>query len=248
MKGFIFAAGIGSRLRPFTDTHPKALVEVGGKPMLLHVIDRMIATGITDITVNVHHFSSQIIDFLASLQRKANFHISDESRLLLDTGGGLLHARSFIDDNEPVLVHNADILSDIDFLRLLKWHESAEADVTLATQPARVSSRMLFCDTDSRLAGWKNMKSGETRPTIFDSAGCCPCAFAGVHIINPRRVIPVLERYSASRGPVFSVIPFYLENLCDLKITTSALSPDISWFDIGKPETLEAARHYLASR
>lgn len=245
MKGFIFAAGIGSRLKPFTQHHPKALVEVGGKPMLLHVIDRMLEAGISDITINTHHFSQQIVDYVSSLSKDALFHISDESQQLLDTGGGLLHAASFIDGEEPLLIHNADILSDIDFHQLLKCHESSNADATLAVQPYRKSSRMLFYDSTNMLSGWENIATGETRPTGFSPDGYTSCAFSGVHIITPSRVIPTLRRYALSHGNVFSIIPFYLDKLSSLSVSTCSLSENTQWHDIGKPETLEAARRHF---
>ena len=115
MKAMIYAAGLGTRLRPLTDDRPKALIEVGGKPMLQHVIENIKKAGITRAVVNVHHFAGKVIDFL---DRNGNFGIdiaiSDESDRLLDTGGGLLKARPLLDGDEPILLHNADILTDLD--------------------------------------------------------------------------------------------------------------------------------------
>ena len=115
MKAMIFAAGLGTRLRPLTDNMPKALVPVAGKPMLQHVIERMKAAGFNEITINIHHFGEQIIDFVqANQQFGITIHISDERGELLDTGGGIKKARPFLDGDEPFLVHNADILTDVD--------------------------------------------------------------------------------------------------------------------------------------
>ena len=119
MKAMIFAAGLGTRLRPLTDNMPKALVPVAGKPMLQHVIERMKAAGFNDITINIHHFGEQIIDFVqANQQFGITIHISDERGELLDTGGGIKKARPFLDGDEPFLVHNADILTDVDLHKL----------------------------------------------------------------------------------------------------------------------------------
>ena len=132
MKAMVFAAGLGTRLRPLTDNKPKALVEVVGIPMLQHVIQNLAYYGFHDIVINVHHFSKQIIDFL---KRNDNFGqniaISDESDCLLDTGGGILNARHLLDDGEPFLVHNSDILTNLDLKQLYDYHLSNQADATL---------------------------------------------------------------------------------------------------------------------
>ena len=132
MKALVFAAGLGTRLRPLTDHQPKALVPVGGVPMLERVIGRLKAAGFDEITVNVHHFGQQIIDFL---QAKQNFgltiHVSDERNQLLDTGGGILKARPYLDGNEPFLVHNADIMTDIDLGAIYRKHVESQAHATL---------------------------------------------------------------------------------------------------------------------
>ncbi|MDE6126575.1 MAG: NTP transferase domain-containing protein, partial [Muribaculaceae bacterium] len=132
MKGMIFAAGVGSRLRPFTDEHPKALAPVGGIPMLRRVIEKMTEAGISRIVVNVHHFPQQIVSYLEENDNfGADISVSDESAELLDTGGGLLHARRFLDGDEPVLVHNADILTDFDISRMARAHSDSGALATL---------------------------------------------------------------------------------------------------------------------
>lgn len=245
MKGLIFAAGIGSRLRPFTDMHPKALVEVGGKPMLHHVINRMIEAGITDIVVNVHHFPEQIRDFLSTHQFDANIYISDESDMLLDTGGGILKALPLFDGDDIVLAHNADILSDINFKSLQHTHLITDADVTLAVQPHRQSSRMLYA-RNGQLAGWQNLSTGATKPVGFIPSDEMPCAFAGIHIFNPNRIGPLLEDYASSNGRSFSIIPFYLSALHRINITTHNIESSAIWHDIGRPDTLQAARNHYS--
>ncbi len=155
----IFAAGLGTRLKPLTDNLPKALVPINGKPLLEHVMLKLIASGFDEIIVNVHHFSQQIIDFLAA---KNNFgiriEISDESNLLLETGGGIKKAACFFDDNAPFLVHNVDILSDID---LHQFYNQSLLNNSLATLLVsnRTSSRYLLFDTHNNLRGLKKRKN-----------------------------------------------------------------------------------------
>ncbi len=247
MKGFIFAAGIGSRLKPFTDHHPKALVKVDEKPVILHVINRMVEAGITDITINVHHFPNQIIDYISSLSLSATFHISDESKQLLDTGGGLLHALELINGDEAVVAHNADILTNIDLKALIRNHQQSSADATLVTQPWRHSSRLLYYDTETtNLVGWQNTKTLQTRPLGFNPEEYTPCAFAGVHIFSPKQIANPLENYRNNNSEVFSIIPFYLDNLDSLNVKTLQVNENRYWFDVGRPETLELARNYFS--
>ena len=167
MKAMVFAAGLGTRLRPLTDNMPKALVPVGGVPMLQHVILNLKRYGFEDIIVNIHHFGQQVMDFLAE---NGNFgisiHISDERGELLETGGGILKAREFFDDGEPFLVHNADVLTDLDLSEFYKFHLHNSADATLLTAE-RVTSRYLLLDNFNRLNGWINVKTGEVKPAGF---------------------------------------------------------------------------------
>lgn len=163
----IFAAGLGTRLRPLTDHTPKALVSVAGKPMLERVILRLKEAGFNDITVNIHHFGEQIIKFLrANNDFGITIHLSDERDMLLDTGGGIKKARPFLDDNEPFLVHNADILSDINLAELYRHHRESNAEATLLVSQ-RQTSRYLLLDDANRLHGWINKSTGETKPEGF---------------------------------------------------------------------------------
>ena len=162
----IFAAGLGTRLRPLTDHTPKALVSVAGKPMLERVILRLKEAGFNDITVNIHHFGEQIIEFLrANNDFGITIHLSDERDMLLDTGGGIKKARPFLDGNEPFLVHNADILSDINLAELYRHHRESNAEATLLVSQ-RQTSRYLLLDDANRLHGWINKSTGETLSLI----------------------------------------------------------------------------------
>lgn len=246
MKAMVFAAGLGTRLRPLTMEKPKALVEVGGVPALQRVIEKLKAAGVSEMVVNVHHFARQVEDFLS---RNDNFgiqlHVSDENDLLLDTGGGILKARQWLDGNEPFIVHNADIITDFDINRMVDRHRRADADVTLLTAD-RATSRYLCFDGDGRLHGWLNVKTGQTRPAGFYPDGSLrQLAFGGVHVISPS-VFDRLARYSADE--VFSIIPFYSDSCRDLIIKSFMIPAGSNWVDIGKPETLEQANKLFDSK
>lgn len=160
----IFAAGIGSRLRPITDTIPKALVEVGGMPMLQRTLMRMKDAGIIDVVVNVHHHAPKIIEFLAANNGFGmNIAVSDESDELLDTGGGLLKAIHLMGEADAVVLHNADIYTDIPLLPLVERYTQSGADVVLAVNH-RSTSRYLLCDDSKRMRGWMNVTTGEIKP------------------------------------------------------------------------------------
>lgn len=241
MKAIIFAAGLGTRLQPFTLQHPKALVEVNSKPMLQRVIERLRDAGITQIVVTVHHFAQQIIDFIDSNSGfGCDISISDETDLLLDTGGGIAKAAPFLIDDEPFIAYNADILSDFDIHEMIEAHTTSRADVTLLTS-SRNSSRQLYFDTDGRLCGWQNLNTGECRPTEFQPNNICsPASFNGVHIINKKALNLLIEKYAEQ--PVFSITPFYIDNISALNIHAYQPRLDYQWFDIGRNETLAKAR------
>ncbi len=245
----IFAAGLGTRLRPLTNDRPKALVEVGGKPMLQHVICRMIEAGFTDITINIHHFGQKIIDFLdANNNFGINIHISDERDLLLDTGGGILKARKFLDGNEPFLVHNADILTSLDLRAFYDWHCSDSNAVASLLVKHRVTARYLLFDGENHLKGWVNKKTGETRPEGFQyvEGRYDELAFGGVHVISPK-IFPLLEDYSQC-GKVFSIVPLYVGECANCTIRGYVPQKEYTWLDVGKPETLAQAQKMFPDR
>ncbi len=244
MKAIIFAAGLGTRLRPFTLEHPKALVEVNGKPMLQRVIERLRAAEVTQLVINVHHFGQQIVDFL---NENGNFGcdiaISDESHLLLDTGGGIANAASALEGDEPFIAYNADILSDFDITGMIDAHKKSGADVTLLTS-ARPSSRQLYIDNAGRLTGWQNLKTGECRPSDFHPGpDSHPASFNGIHIIN-QKALRLLTNHSKTT-PVFSITPFYISNATTLDIRAYHPTTPYQWYDIGRPETLATARTHF---
>lgn len=244
----IFAAGIGSRLKPFTNSHPKALAPVAGKPALQWAIDKFSRPDIALIVVNTHHFAEQITEYLSSAGVHGNGNycappiaISDESDRLLDTGGGLLKAAPMLSGTEPVWLHNADIITDFDLDDMARTFAADQAYVTLLVSDRPSARRLWFDRATRRLAGWENTATGETRPEGFlpDPATHFPAAFGGVHLIRPDRVFPLLEEYAGIAGPVFSMTPFYIWAARRLSITACVIPGPYRWFDIGTPEKLE---------
>ncbi|MFK7907222.1 MAG: NDP-sugar synthase [Chitinophagales bacterium] len=239
MKAMIFAAGLGTRLRPLTNHKPKALVEVNGTPLLEIVIQRLKQHGFTNIVVNVHYFAKQIIRFLEAKNHfDIQISISDETGLLLETGGGLLKAKPFFEgkDNEPFLVHNVDILSDIDLATLYQSHLQNNPLATLVVRNRKTSRYLLF-DEKNQMCGWKNVKTGEVRMMRDSALSLEPkaLAFSGIHVISPS-----IFQYMPEQESAFSIIETYLQAAKTQKIMAYP-SDDSNWLDVGKPESLAQA-------
>ncbi len=238
MKAMVFAAGLGTRLRPLTDDRPKALVEVDGVPVLQRVIMNLIRFGFDDVVINVHHFADKIERFL---ERNDNFGIditvSDERQLLLDTGGGIAAASESLAGDEPFLVHNVDILTDLDLGKLYRSHCESGADATLLTSD-RATSRYLLFDRENRMKGWTNVSTGEVLPSGLDVEGLVKRAFGGIHVISPSMLKPLCA-YAPQRP--FSIVPFYVSVCRDMFIKSYEPDSDYFWFDIGRHSTLAAA-------
>lgn len=245
MKGMVFAAGLGTRLYPLTADCPKALVEVGGEPMLGRVIRKLIDAGVDDLVVNVHHFPDMIIDYLAANHNFGiRIRISDERSLLLDTGGGLQKAGLLFGFDGPVVVHNADIFTDFDLRSMIGSHLASGDDATLLVSD-RPTSRYLLFDSEGRMKGWTNRKTGEVRPSHLAAHELMPKAFGGVHVVSGHLLKRLAE--NPSECP-YSITPFYIDNCSELKISGYEPTESYSWFDIGKPETLEACRRFVQGR
>lgn len=245
----VFAAGLGTRLKPFTDNHPKALAEVCGRPMLSIVIERLKSVGVTEIVVNVHHFADQIIDYLrANDNFGITVYISNETDKLLDTGGGILAAGKWLEGNEPVIVHNADILTDVNISAMLDVACDTNAVSTLLVAPRKTKRYLLFNPIDMRMKGWTNIESNVFRPDNIKSLdGLLPLAFGGIHVISPA-IFPYLEKYakkitSDRSKAVFSITDFYIDSCSDLKICGYQPVTPYRWHDIGRPESLESAEN-----
>lgn len=258
----IFAAGLGTRLKPITDTLPKALVPVGGKPLIEHVTRKLRASGIEEAVVNVHHFADKIERWIASqdwicsdshdmADGKFMMHVSDERELLLETGGGVLKARRFLEGCGRFLIHNVDILSDLDISRF----ESEVREDALATLlvSERETSRYLLFDPDTmRLVGWTNVTTGEVRSPYqdLDVKACRKLAFSGIHILSDA-VFNLMDEYVNEKGlqdescsPRFPIIDFYLW-VCARRPVHGVISNDLKLVDVGKLDTLELAEKFI---
>jgi len=236
----IFAAGLGTRLKPLTDIIHKALIPIAGKPLLEHVILKLKAAGFTEIIVNIHHFPELILDFLKSNNNFGiRIEVSDERNLLLDTGGGVRNARWFFDDDKPFLVHNVDILSNLDVRKLVDEHINSGSMATLVVSK-RDTFRYLLFNNDNRLCGWINEKTGETKPPGFDDiTGYNKLAFAGIQVLSPA-IFKLME----NSKPVFPVMDFYLSNARDYLI--KGFTPvDFHMMDVGKLDVLDEAEKFI---
>lgn len=239
MQAMIFAAGLGTRLKPLTDRMPKALVPVCGKPLLAHTIARLKDAGADEIAVNVHHFSEQIVDYLAAHDFGIDIRISDESDRLLDTGGGLRKAlQLFSRQDLPVLIHNVDILSNIPLADFYASHQKDDATLLVSE---RQTSRYLLFDDNDRLVGWTNIATGEVKSPYkdLDVASCRRYAFSGIHCFSPR-----LGEQMKGFPDKFSIIDFYLA-VCDKSIIKGYVQKDLKLLDVGKLDSLERADEFV---
>lgn len=247
MNAMIFAAGLGTRLRPYTNDRPKAMVEVDGRPMIAHQMVKLKKAGFRRVVINVHHFAQQIIDYVnANDGFGLDVAFSDETGLLLDTGGGIRKALPLFDNDKPILIHNVDIFSNADLATLYSNHMVEGADASLLVS-RRSTSRFLVFDDNDNLVAWKNMQSGEVR-TAYDSLR--PSidnldadderyrlrAFSGIHIISPT-LFPILKRSEE----VFSIINFYWQHSIAHHIRCVEAPDNFRWVDAGKPEALPLA-------
>ena len=232
MKAMILAAGLGTRLKPLTDSRPKVLLEAGPYTLLEFAIRKLKAAGFNEIIINVHHFAPMVVDYL---RKNANFDcqitISDESESLLDTGGALAKASWFFDDHQPFLVYNADIVSDMDLGEFYRSHLVGRSLATLSVR-SRKTSRYLLFDNNMRLCGWENIATHEKRMAI-PTANTQAFAFSGIHAISPQ-LLPLLDKGR------FSIIDTYLRLAAEHPIA-GRVDNSLLWADAGKPESLGMA-------
>lgn len=249
MKALIFAAGLGTRLKPITDTLPKALVPVCGKPLIEHVARKLKASGVESAVVNVHHFADMIEEW-ADGQDIMPMEVSDEREMLLETGGGVLHARPYLEGCGHFLIHNVDIISDLD----IGWLASQIRPDAMATLLVsdRVTSRYLLFDPETmRLKGWTNVSTGEVRsPYVdLDVTRCRRLAFSGIHIMSDT-VFEALEEYAESHGldsrnPRFPIMDFYI-SACASHEIRGVEAHDLHLVDVGKLDTIEIAEREIS--
>ena len=257
MRAMIFAAGLGTRLKPLTDTLPKALVPLAGKTLLQWQIERLKAAGITDIVVNIHHFPDMIINYL---RENDNFgcriSVSDERDMLLETGGGLRKAKSLLlgigsresgNNDEPILICNVDILSNIDLPTLLQAYNPEEMGVVVVSP--RDTQRYLLFDETNRLCGWTNIATGEVRPASLASSPnsliASRLAFSGMQVLNPR-IFDVMDKVVAEKGDKFSLIDLYL-SIAGKEILRAFIPENYRMMDVGKIAQLSEAESFAAS-
>lgn len=236
MKAIIFAAGLGKRLGSITETIPKALVDINGKSALRLAVEKCSLHGFNDFIINVHHFADKVLEEVEVL-RKSGFAItvSDERDELLETGGGLFKARDFFGD-DPFLIYNVDIISDINLTSLYDFHKSKQAVVSLAVRH-RQGNRFFLIDSSGRLCGWRNRLTGEQIIVAGNNEGLSEIAFSGIHIAEPS--IFRLMNYGK-----YSLKDLYLQIAAENPIYTF-LNDDGYWIDIGTPENLIEARKIL---
>lgn len=243
MKAMIFAAGLGTRLKPLTYKIPKALVPIAGKPLIEHIIMKLKNSGFNEIIVNVHHFPDQIIDFLkANNYFNIRIEVSDERHELLDTGGGIRKANWFFDDRKPFLVHNVDILSNIDLTALYNQHMINHSMATLVVSK-RDTFRYLLFDENQKLAGWINEKTGEIKPeNLIITQHYNKLAFSGIQILSPN-VFGKMEKMGAK----FPIMDFYLEHTTTE--TINCYIPDnYKMLDVGKLNILDEAERFIKAQ
>ncbi len=250
----ILAAGLGTRLKALTQDKPKALVPLNGKPLLQHCIENLIANGFHHIVINVHHFGEQIIDFVKQNKFDANIDISDERDLLMDTGGGIVKATPLFKDSKAMLVHNVDIISNVNLGEMSQQFLTSGDDAWLLTQDRETNRKLLF-DDENQLVGWTNKAEGsfkwinasKSALRCFDCAQqpqaqgpqpyCKEMAFSGLHFFRS-------DLFAGFEEKPQSVIDQYLKLAKNNRIISKPIQPDY-WFDLGKPEQLQAAEAYL---
>lgn len=238
MKAMIFAAGLGTRLKPFTDHHPKALATVHGKPLLQHNIDYLRKAGIQEIVINVHHFADQIIDYI---QRNhiPDIYIADESNEVLETGGGLLHAAPLLQSTTPLVVMNVDILTQMDLPNMIAYHQLKKPLATLAVSE-RKSSRYFIFDEQLQLCGWKHTEKNQIKMSKQGTQNTIDLAFSGIQILDPN-----IFSFIQQRGK-FSMVDVYLDLAAHHTIIGYNHTGSIL-LDVGKPESIELAEQLFGA-
>ena len=234
MNVMIFAAGMGTRLKPLTDVIPKALVPVGDKPLLQRVMEEVGNAGTSQVVINVHHKAEQIKNFINISRDRWPYEvsISDETEQLLETGGGIKKARPLFNDNSPVLIHNVDILSNVNLRKF--YNAIGDADALLLVSN-RKTKRYLVFDDEMNLIGWTNIDTGEVKGngngTLY--------AFSGIHVLG-QTLFPDMDAYPDR----FPIIDFYLQECTKRKIK-GYLKTDLQLLDVGKLDTLAQAEGFI---
>ena len=247
MKALLFAAGLGTRLKPITDTMPKAMVPICGEPLISHVVRKLKASGVDELVINVHHYASMIEDYVHS---KEDFGIkvsfSDETDLLRETGGGILHAEPYLRDSSSdgegkFLVHNVDILSNLDIAQFVR--SSREDALSTIVVSDRKTSRYFLFNEERRLVGWRNISTGEVKTPYegLDPDSCIHLAFSGIHYISDR-IFYAFRQYGYEGK--FPIVEFYLRACKDYPIY-GYVPDDYRMIDVGKLDSIGAAESFV---
>lgn len=239
MKAMIFAAGLGSRLKPLTNDKPKALVELDGEPFISLVLKKLIEAGVDEVIINLHHFAELIKDFFKKNNFGIKIEFSDESRFLIDTGGGLKKASHFFNDGKPFFAYNVDIATNIDLKKMYEEHVNNNVLATLAVRE-RVSNRRLLFNKEYLLTGWENALTNETVIVNdnFNRNDLIPLAFSGIQVISPD-FLPMIAEVGK-----FSIIDVYLRLAKKEKIKAYIHNQDY-WFDLGGINQLKEATNFI---
>jgi NDP-sugar pyrophosphorylase family protein len=235
MQAMILAAGLGTRLKPITDELPKALVEVNGKTLIEIAIRNLIENDFRRIIINVHHFADKVKDFINSNTFAADIYVSDESDLLLDTGGGIKHAKKYF-DNSPILIHNVDIISNLNLKEFYQYHISDDSLASLVVSNRKSNRYLLFNEADI-LCGWQDVYN-DKKIIVRENSKLIQLAFNGIHIMNPH----LIDSFPDER--VFSVIKAYLK-IAGTEDIHAYVSNDIKWIDVGKVDSLQKASQLI---
>lgn len=233
-KAMILAAGLGSRLKPWTDKHPKALAVVHGKSLLQRNIEYLQRYGISDVVVNVHHFADQIVKaILENNGWGSRVTVSDETREVLETGGGFLKAAGLLQTSSPIVLMNVDVLTELNLEAMIGYHQEKKPLATLATSDRETSRYFLF-DEGNNLCGWRNIKTGEERTAGPLKGNEIQKAFSGIHIIEPRLFSLIRQQGK------FSMVDVYLDQM-QWETIKSFDHSDSRFIDVGKPDSIEKA-------
>ncbi|MCW3079349.1 sugar phosphate nucleotidyltransferase [Segetibacter sp.] len=233
-KAMILAAGIGSRLKPWTDSHPKALALVNGKSLLQRNVEYLQRYGIKDVVINVHHFAEQIVEAINKNNGwGSNITISDETAKVLETGGGLLKAADYLQDRNPIVLMNVDILTELNLVAMIGYHQEKKPLATLATTN-RSTSRYFLFDEGNNLCGWRNVSTGEEKLAEALKGNETQKAFTGIHIIEPRMLSLITQQGK------FSMVDVYLDLMKQHTIKSFDHS-EARMIDVGKPESIAKA-------
>ena len=238
MKGMIFAAGLGTRLRPLTDTTPKALIEVEGTPLLEHIITKLRAFGLEGLIINIHHHAQQIIDFVRARGDFGMEIVFSHEPDLLSTGGGLKQAGWFLRDSDPFLLHNVDVLTDLPLADMLQQHRQRAPLASIAVRQ-RDTQRYFLFDESLQLCGWESLQSGEKRIAREGAGTLQRLSFMGIHIISPR-IFSLFEESGR-----FSIVDAYLRLASAGESIIGYRDDHSRWLDLGRMENFHNARRIL---